>query len=80
MLDKDKIRYFNTNNLEIFAHKSNIGISFICDCSNKLKLAKLLRQWPDEIKIIRLDRRTLPRGNDYTHDGYSSPDMFCPSN
>jgi len=31
---------------------------------------------PDEIKIIRLDRRTLPRGNDYTHDGYIIRQVF----
>ncbi len=31
---------------------------------------------PDEIEIIRLDRRTLPKGDDYTHDGYTTRQVF----
>lgn len=31
---------------------------------------------PDEVKIINLDRRTLPKGDNYTHDGYTTRQVF----
>ena len=31
---------------------------------------------PDEVKTIALDRRTLPRGDEYTHNGYDTRQVF----
>jgi len=31
---------------------------------------------PDEVSIIKFDRRTLPRGDDYTHNGYVTRQVF----
>ncbi len=56
MSKEEKLTYFMDNISEIFSNKQNDMVKFVSEVKNDKKLRQSFKAWPDDIKLLIVDR------------------------